>query len=241
MKKSGVFFLFGMVMLMTAYALPPLPTPPTSGGSAPPTDTITPTVFITEPSADTLVAITIPFSASASDNTAVTKVEFFVDDVLKTTDTQSPHSFSWDTTNGGTHGCTGPHTHTLAVKAYDAAGNVGMSTVSVNMGNPSYCNGESPPAAQAPQQYTPPQSRIPLTDKDSPHVILLISGGLAILLGALTWKMMRGKHIPDRYGAVRQYIASGLEQGYTKEQLQNTLIKSGWSTEELQEAMTHHP
>jgi hypothetical protein len=103
-------------------------------------DTTPPTVSLTQPTAGTLVANTTTFSATASDNVGVTKVEFFVDNILKATDTSSPYSFSWDTTNGGTHLCNGPHTHALTTKAYDAAGNTKTSSaVSVNMNNPSYC------------------------------------------------------------------------------------------------------
>ncbi len=64
----------------------------------------------------------ITFSATASDNVGVTKVEFYVDGVLKATDTTSPYSTTFDSTtlaNGS---------HTLVAKAYDAAGNIGTST-----------------------------------------------------------------------------------------------------------------
>jgi hypothetical protein len=51
----------------------------------------------------------------------VTRVELYVDNTLKSTDTVAPYTFSLDTTtltNGG---------HTLQTKAYDAAGNIGSS------------------------------------------------------------------------------------------------------------------
>ena len=94
-----------------------------SGGS---TDTTAPTVSNTESG----TSGTITFSATASDNVGVTKVEFYVDGVLKGTDTTSPYSMTLDSTtlaNG---------THTLTAKAYDAAGNVGTSTaVSFSVSN----------------------------------------------------------------------------------------------------------
>jgi hypothetical protein len=65
---------------------------------------------------------TITLSASATDNVSVTKVEFYVDAVLKATDTVSPFSATLDSTtlsNGS---------HSLIAKAYDAAGNVGTSS-----------------------------------------------------------------------------------------------------------------
>jgi hypothetical protein len=86
----------------------------TTGGAA---DTTPPTVSATESG----TAGTITLSATASDNVGVTKVEFYVDGALKGTDTASPYTMSLDSTtlaNGS---------HSLTVKAYDAAGNVGTS------------------------------------------------------------------------------------------------------------------
>jgi hypothetical protein len=64
---------------------------------------------------------TITLSATASDNVGVTNVEFYIDGVLKGADASSPYSLAIDSTalsNGS---------HTLTVKAYDAAGNIGTS------------------------------------------------------------------------------------------------------------------
>lgn len=104
------------------------------GGSQPtptPTpDTTAPTVSLTAPVNSATVNGTVAVSADASDNVGVTKVEFYVNNVLKSTDTTAPYSYSWDTTavvNGS---------YTLSAKAYDAAGNVGQSaTVSVTLNN----------------------------------------------------------------------------------------------------------
>jgi subtilisin family serine protease len=95
-------------------------------------DTTPPTTSITSPSNGATVSGTVTVSASASDNVGVTRVEFFVDGALAATDTTSPYSFSWNTTtvaNGS---------HSLQSRAYDAAGNVGSSSVvSVNVSNTS--------------------------------------------------------------------------------------------------------
>jgi|GEM_PF-2636302 len=95
-------------------------------------DTQSPTANITSPSSGQAVSGTITVTVNASDNVGVTKVEFYVDSVLKSTDTTSPYSFSWDSTtvaNGS---------HTFSAKAYDAAGNVGTSSpISVTVDNPS--------------------------------------------------------------------------------------------------------
>ncbi|MDQ1834427.1 Ig-like domain-containing protein [Massilia scottii] len=63
----------------------------------------------------------ISFSASASDDVGVTRVEFYVDNQLKATSSAAPYSATIDSatlSNGS---------HSLVAKAYDAAGNVGTS------------------------------------------------------------------------------------------------------------------
>lgn len=82
------------------------------------TDTTAPTVSATESG----TSGTITFNATASDNVGVTKVEFYVDGVLKGTDTASPYSMTLDSTTLTNA------SHTLTAKAYDAAGNIGTST-----------------------------------------------------------------------------------------------------------------
>jgi hypothetical protein len=91
----------------------------TGGGGG---DTTAPTTSITAPAAGATVSGTTTISASASDAVGVTKVEFYIDSVLKGTDTSSPYSYSWVTTTYGNGA------HTLYTKAYDAAGNVGTSS-----------------------------------------------------------------------------------------------------------------
>jgi beta-lactamase superfamily II metal-dependent hydrolase len=97
-----------------------------SGGG----DTTAPTTSITTPASGATVSGTTSVTASASDNVGVTKVEFYVDGVLKSTDTTSPYSWSWDTTTATNA------THSLTSKAYDAANNAGTSAaVSVTVSN----------------------------------------------------------------------------------------------------------
>ncbi len=110
-------------------------------------DTTPPTTSITAPANGATVSGTTTVSASASDNVGVTRVEFYLDGALKSTDTTSPYSWSWDTTTATNA------SHTLVSKAYDAAGNVGTSatiTVTVNnvaasqlLGNPGFENGST--------------------------------------------------------------------------------------------------
>jgi hypothetical protein len=65
---------------------------------------------------------TITFNATATDNIGVVKVEFYVDGVLKGTDTASPYTMTLDSTTLTNAA------HALTVKAYDAANNIGTST-----------------------------------------------------------------------------------------------------------------
>lgn len=92
-------------------------------------DTQDPVTSITAPSGGSTVAGTTSVTASASDNVGVTSVEFYLDNVLQSTDSSSPYAWSWNTaasSNGS---------HSLTSRAHDAAGNVGTSsptTVTVN-------------------------------------------------------------------------------------------------------------
>ena len=93
------------------------------------TDLAKPSAVITAPITDQIVKGTVDFSATARDDTAVTKVEFYVDGTLLGTDTTAGYGIKWDTTvvaNG---------LHNLAVKSYDAEGNVGSATGVVTVSN----------------------------------------------------------------------------------------------------------
>ena len=93
-------------------------------------DTTPPSVSITSPANNATVSGSITVSANASDAGGVTKVEFYLDNVLQTTETTTPFNWSWNTT------LTSNASHNLVVKAYDAAGNIGTSsTVTVTVSN----------------------------------------------------------------------------------------------------------
>ncbi len=91
---------------------------------AQPLDTNPPTVSITSPVSGTSIttAQTLTIQASASDNTAVSKVEFYDGTTLKGTDTTAPYSYDWSisTTDNGTH--------SLSAKAYDTSNNSQVSS-----------------------------------------------------------------------------------------------------------------
>jgi glucose/arabinose dehydrogenase len=93
-------------------------------------DTIAPSVSMTAPTANATLSGTATITASANDNTAVTKVEILVDGVVKGTITSAPYTYSWNTTTSSNG------THTIQARAYDAAGNAGTSSsVSVTISN----------------------------------------------------------------------------------------------------------
>jgi hypothetical protein len=84
-------------------------------------DTAAPSVSLTAPANNASVSGTVQVTASASDNVGVSKVEFFIDNVLVGTDTASPYAYAWNSaaaTNG---------THVLVAKAFDVAGNTATS------------------------------------------------------------------------------------------------------------------
>lgn len=102
---------------------------PTGDGSncSDPPDTTLPAVSLTAPANNATLANPQTISATASDDVAVTSVEFLVDGAIVGTDTTSPYTYSWNTSavsNGA---------HSITASAYDAAGNTRTSTaVSVN-------------------------------------------------------------------------------------------------------------
>jgi hypothetical protein len=92
-------------------------------------DSTAPTVSITSPSTGSTVGGTVTINAVASDSVGVSKITFYVDGVLKATDTVSPFSCSWNTKTSANG------SHTLMARAYDAAGNSRSSSASVTVFN----------------------------------------------------------------------------------------------------------
>ncbi len=113
---------------------------PTSTNTPTPTPTNTPTPTLIPYTTAPTVSITSPLNgsavkhntnvtiaANASDNVGVTKVEFYVNNVLKCTDTTAPYSCVWFVPAKRNVN------YVLVAKAYDAANNVGTSsTVTVH-------------------------------------------------------------------------------------------------------------
>jgi leucyl aminopeptidase len=93
-------------------------------GSIPggPPDTTPPMAAISSPAGGATVTGVTTISADASDNVSVSRVEFWVDGVLKGTDSSAPYSYSWDT------GAVVNGSHTLMARAVDSSNNMGTST-----------------------------------------------------------------------------------------------------------------
>lgn len=98
----------------------PTPTPSSS-------DTTPPTVTITSPVNGGTVSrhSNVTITTSASDNVGVTKVEFYINNTLKFTDTTSPYSYVWSVPNSRNV------QYTLTAKAYDTVGNNSSNSVNV--------------------------------------------------------------------------------------------------------------
>jgi thermitase len=94
-----------------------------TAGVAPTLDTIAPSVTMPTIGSGGYVKGGVNFSPSNSDNVSVVKVEFWKDGALFATDTTGPFTFYWDSTLEASG------IRTLQLKAYDAAGNVGVSSV----------------------------------------------------------------------------------------------------------------
>jgi len=86
-------------------------------------DTEPPSTTVTSPTTGSTVSDVITVIATASDNVAVTGVEFYVDGVLQSTQTVAPYSWTWTTSDVAD----GPHT--LATRAFDPSGNSADSAV----------------------------------------------------------------------------------------------------------------
>ena len=90
-------------------------------------DTIPPTVSITNPANDALVArkSTVTITATANDNVGVTRVDFLVNGALQCTDTSAPYSCNWRVPAAPNK------TFQLQARAFDQAGNSATATVTV--------------------------------------------------------------------------------------------------------------
>jgi hypothetical protein len=103
------------------------------------TDITNPQTGITAPTNGiTVNGPSVAINASASDDSGtVSRVDFLINGTVRGSDTTSPYSYTWNTTNG-----TYPNgSYTLTTKAYDPSGRVGTSaTVTVTVNNSTALN-----------------------------------------------------------------------------------------------------
>lgn len=94
----------------------------TGDNCANPPDTTNPIVSVTSPANNAVISSSTQATATATDDVAVTKVEFYIDGVLKATDTTSAYNYTIDpaTLTVGAH--------KISAKAFDAAGNTTTSS-----------------------------------------------------------------------------------------------------------------
>lgn len=95
---------------------------------------ISPAVSITSPADGSTVSGTVSVTADASDDKGISKVEFYIDGALKSTDTDSPYNYSWDTLQYSTG------THTAKATAYDTANQTTSAQHSLTVNNVSNDN-----------------------------------------------------------------------------------------------------
>jgi hypothetical protein len=104
-------------------------------------DTTAPTATITAPASGSTVSGVVSVNVSATDNVSVTKVEWYLNGTMAGTSATASAAFTWNTTGYPNGPCN------LQAKAYDAAGNVGVSTT-LNVTVQNAVADVSPPATQ---------------------------------------------------------------------------------------------
>jgi hypothetical protein len=99
-------------------------------GGATVQDTEAPSVLILNPLEGAVVNGLVPVDINAFDNVGVSRAELWVNGTNVATDSSSPFAFTWDSAgmqNGGA---------TLTVLVFDAANNMGTSSINVTVDNP---------------------------------------------------------------------------------------------------------
>lgn len=95
-----------------------------------PSDTTAPSVKVTSPAVGANVSgSTVTVSATATDNVAVSKVDFFINGVSIGSDTSAPYSVVWDSSkvaNGD---------HQVSARGYDTSGNASTDSIIVKASN----------------------------------------------------------------------------------------------------------
>ncbi len=124
-REPGV--KMGRILFVSNLDCVPVGTGDNCASTTAPSDTEGPSVDITAPANGANVSGVVGVKATARDNIAVAKVDFFVNGVLKSSDASSPYSYDWDSrvTANGKVG--------LMAKAYDTTGNVSSDSIQVSV------------------------------------------------------------------------------------------------------------
>ncbi len=106
-----------------------------------PADTSAPVASINSPADGATLSGSVGVSVSATDNLGVTMIELYIGGVLYGQSSSSSATFTWNTSNSL------DGTYTLEARAYDAANNIGISTIRVNVKNSTETDTIAPLAA----------------------------------------------------------------------------------------------
>jgi hypothetical protein len=104
-------------------------------------DIIPPTVAIQSPANGATLSGTVPITATATDDSGIDHVEFWIDGTLRFATSTTPYQWSLDTT-GLANGL-----HDVTVKAYDTSGNIASSSITCTVDN------TIPPLPGIPRHY----------------------------------------------------------------------------------------
>lgn len=97
---------------------------------APPPDTTKPTISITSPTNNQKISGTVDITTSANDNEGIKNVQFLIDGSVVNTDSQSPYTYSLDTTK------LSEGEHSLVARVTDTSDNFTVSTpIKINVAN----------------------------------------------------------------------------------------------------------
>ena len=100
-------------------------------------DTIPPSVYISNPADGSTISGTITASINATDNVGIGKVQLYIDDIMQGEKTGAPYSFAIDTTKLSSN------SHVFKSIAYDISNNTGSSQNTVNTSNSNTGNTQS--------------------------------------------------------------------------------------------------
>lgn len=90
-----------------------------------PKDTVSPTVYINSPQDSSYLSINQKINVTAYDESGVSRIELYIDGILRSSVSGNSLSYTWNTRK------VAKGSHTISTKAYDLAGNMGASSITV--------------------------------------------------------------------------------------------------------------